>query len=232
MSYEWQGRRRDGGDRRGRAIFGGLLVLVGLFFLVSEQFGADLSTYGWPIWVIGPGVILLILGLAIPHEGGLGAAIPGGLLTAVGLVLAFQYATNAYGSWAYMWAIVAPGSVGVTLLLFGLIHRRGDLIDAGLRTAATGLGLFVGFGLFFENILAIDDTYQTTVLRDAFPLLAVGLGVVIVIWNLLPKRPASGPEPWTPTDPPTPPSGPTQTRGSGLRGRHFRRLWSAVRAQR
>lgn len=188
-----------------------LLVLLGLFFLASEQFGADLSGYGWPIFVIAPGVFLLVLGLAIPHEGGLGAAIPGGLLTSVGLVLAFQYATGAYGSWAYAWALVAPGSVGVTLTLFGLLHRRGDLLDAGLRTAATGLGLFVGFGLFFENVVGVDDLNSTSALRDAFPLMAVGLGVLIVIRNLLPTRSTrrAGPNPWSPVEPPQAPTPPT-----------------------
>jgi hypothetical protein len=210
MSCGWQDRRGgEGEDRRGMAIFGVLLVLLGLFFLASEQFGADLSRYGWPVFVIAPGLFLLVLGLAIPHEGGLGAAIPGGIVTTVGLVLAFQYATDAYGSWAYMWALVAPGSVGVTLTLFGLLHRRRDLLDAGLRTAATGLGLFIGFGLLFENIIGIDDLHPNNVLRDAFPLMAVGLGVVIVVRNLLPRRSSAGPEPWSPT-PPAPPAGPAQ----------------------
>ena len=151
-----------------------------------------------------------MLGLAIPHEGGLGAAIPGGLLASVGLVLAFQYATGAYGSWIYAWALVAPGSVGVSLTLFGLLHRRRDLLDAGLRTAATGLGLFVGFGLFFENVVGVDDVNSTGALRNAFPLMAVGLGVLIVIWNLLPTRSTTrraGPDSWSPVEPPptTPP---------------------------
>jgi len=62
------------------------------------------------------------------------------------LILAFQDSTGAYASWSYAWALVAPGSVGVSLFLYGLLHRRLDLLDAGLRTAAVGLGLFVGSG--------------------------------------------------------------------------------------
>jgi hypothetical protein len=213
MSNGWRDRREDDRNRQpGMAVFGVLLVLLGLFFLATEQFGADLGGYGWPIFVIAPGVFLLVLGLAIPHEGGLGAAIPGGLLTSVGLVLAFQYATGAYGSWAYCWAAVAPGSVGVTLALFGLLHGRRDLLDAGLRTAATGLGLFVAFGLFFENIIGVDDVQSTNALRDAFPLMAVGLGVLIVIWNLLPtgsKTRRAGPDAWQPVEPAAP--GPSDT---------------------
>jgi len=220
MSYGCQGHHdhdNDDGARdgqQGTLVVGALLVLLGVFFLVSERLGTDFGRYGWPVFVIVPGVFLLLLGLAIPHEGGLGAAIPGGIVTTVGLVLALQDATGAYASWAYAWALVAPGSVGVTLILFGLLHRRGDLLDAGLRTAATGLGLFIGFGLFFENVVGIDDLSPNNALRDALPLLAVGLGAVIVIWNLVQGRsksgrPASGE--WNVVEPPVPPATPETT---------------------
>lgn len=190
MNDRWQPGSDRGGDdaRRGSLVVGLLLVLLGIFFLASEQLRFDVGRDGWPIFVIAPGVFLLLVGLAIPHEGGLGAAIPGGIITTVGLILAAQAATDTYASWAYAWALVAPGSVGVTLTLYGLLHRRWDLLDAGLRTAAVGLGLFIGFGLFFENVAGIDDSSRTTALRNAMPVLAVGLGIVIVILNLLPKR--------------------------------------------
>lgn len=199
----------DGGGRRGTLAFGMLLVLLGVFFLASEQLSLDFGRYGWPTYIIVPGLFLLVVGLAIPHEGGLGAAIPGGIITTVGLVLAFQNSTDTYASWAYAWALVAPGSVGVTLALFGLLHRRWDLLDAGLRSAATGLGLFIGFGLFFENIIGIDDRHPNTVLHNALPIMAVCLGVLIVIWNLLPARvrsPRGASEPWRPAEPPAPPA--------------------------
>lgn len=201
----------DGGGRRGTLAVGVLLVLLGVFFLASEQLSLDFGRYGWPVYVIVPGLFLFVVGLAIPHESGLGAAIPGGIITTVGLVLAFQNSTDTYASWAYAWALVAPGSVGVTLALFGLLHRRWDLFDAGLRSAATGLGLFIGFGLFFENIIGVDDAHPNTVLRDALPVMAVGLGVLIVIWNLLPGRSRSGrpaSDPWRPVEPPAPPAPP------------------------
>ena len=178
---------RDRGGDRGGLTLGILLIVVGALFLAGEQFHLDWGRYGWPMFVIVPGVVLLILGLAVPNEVGLGMAIPGGIITMVGLILAFQDSTDTYASWSYAWALVAPGSVGVSLLLYGLLHRRLDLVDAGLRTGAVGLGLFVGFGLFFENVVGIDDGGSTTALRDAMPFLAVALGVIIVVLNLLPR---------------------------------------------
>ena len=198
MKDEWHERsdNRDHGQQGGALAVGVILVVIGLAFLAFEQFKFDFGRYGWPVYVIAPGVVLLLIGLAIPHEGGLGAAIPGGIITTVGLLLSYQEATGAYASWAYAWALVAPGSVGLTLTLYGLLHRRLDLLDAGLRTAAVGLGLFVGFGLFFENV--------------------VGLGVIIVIMNLLPRRTSRATsDSWTQVD--APPQSPTPPTGTATR---------------
>jgi hypothetical protein len=80
MKDGWNERRDDrhGDGQRGMLTLGILLVLLGIFFLASEQLNPDYGQYGWPVFVIAPGVLLLMVGLAVPHEGGLGAAIPGG----------------------------------------------------------------------------------------------------------------------------------------------------------
>jgi hypothetical protein len=213
MGGTWQDRddKGDWGRQRGPLVIGVFLVLLGVFILAGEQLNLNFDRYGWPMYVIVPGLLLLVVGLAVPHESGLGAAIPGGILTTVGLVLALQNATDTYASWAYAWALVAPGSVGVTLALFGLLHRRWNLLNDGLRTAAVGLVLFVGFGLFFEFVLGVDDLHPNTALRDALPVMAVGLGILIVIYNLLPGRSRTGraaANPWRPAEPPEPPTPP------------------------
>jgi hypothetical protein len=117
--------------------------------------------------------------------------IPGGIIATVGLLLLYQSTYDAYATWAYAWALVAPGSVGVSLTTYGLLHRRWELLDAGLRTTAVGLGLFIGFGLFFENIIGIGDNGSTTTMRSLLPALAVAMGVIIVLLSLRP-----GPRGW------------------------------------
>jgi hypothetical protein len=213
MSSPWSDR--DYGRERGGLVFGLLLIVVGVMFLAGEQLNVDWSAYGWPLYIIVPGAVLFVLGLLVPNEAGLGMTIPGGIITTVGLVLAFQESTDTYASWAYVWALVAPGSVGVSLFTYGLLHRRLDLVDAGLRTAAVGLGLFVGFGLFFENVIGLDDTAKTNVLRDGMPFMAVVLGAIIVLINILPhprfeKHEPSMSDTWHPDNlPPAPPTSPT-----------------------
>jgi len=85
---------------------------LGAAFLVSNQLNVDWNRYGWPVFVIAPGVFLLLVGLAMRDEAGLGMAIPGGMITSVGLLLALQNASGAWASWAYAWALVAPGVCG------------------------------------------------------------------------------------------------------------------------
>jgi hypothetical protein len=201
---------RDNSDRdrgRGGLWLGVLLVVIGGLFLAGEQLDIRWGDYGWPLYVIVPGLALFVLGLTIGDEVGLGMTIPGGIVTAVGLLLLYQSTYDAYASWAYAWALVAPGSVGVSLFTYGLLHRKLDLVDAGLRTAAVGLGLFVGFGLFFENVVGLERTGSTDAMRAALPILAVVLGVIIVLLSILPRagRPEAAqpqPETWR-QDPPS-----------------------------
>jgi hypothetical protein len=192
MGDRWEERNYDQDARKGMAGLGIVLIALGALFLLSEQIDINWGGHGWPLYVIVPGLILLVVGLAIPHDVGLGMAIPGGIITAIGLLLAWQDYNNAYASWAYAWALVTPGSVGVTLTAFGLLHRRLDLLDAGLRTAAVGLGLFVGFGLFFVNVIHVDRAHEPEILQRGFPILAIVLGVLIVVVNLLPHPRSSG----------------------------------------
>ncbi len=79
------------GDRdRGLLGLGLVLIVLGLLFFGAETMRFDWEQYGWPIYVIAPGLFLLVAGLASGGEGGLGLAIPGGIVTAVGLLLAYQ----------------------------------------------------------------------------------------------------------------------------------------------
>ena len=138
------------GTSRGALVIGALLIVLGAAALAIQMSGV---TIGWPAWVILPGLAMLVAAFALPEPGGSGLAAVGGIVTAVGTVLAVQDATGTYASWAYAWALVAPGGVGVGLLLYGLLTGRGDVARGGLASLVTGIVLFlVGF-LFFEGLL-------------------------------------------------------------------------------
>jgi hypothetical protein len=195
MSDRWDDR--DRGAAQGGLALGVLLIVAGGLFLAGQTLNFDWTRYGWPLFVIVPGLALLVLGLAMPHEAGLGLAIPGGMVTTVGLILAFQSSTDTYASWAYAWALVAPGSVGAAMFLYGLLHRRPDLVDSGFRTGVVGLAVFVGFGFFFEDIVGLGE--PSNVVHDSLPFLVIALGAIIVLRSVLPlphskRTPATGAE--------------------------------------
>ena len=132
-------------------MLGLVLVILGGLALLGRMFSIDLLGLGWPIFVLAPGIALFAAGVAVGGRAGVGLAIPGGIVSMVGVVLSFQAATGLWATWAYAWALVAPGGVGVALVLYGLLTGQGDLVRNGVPVLLTGLGLFVAFGLFFEG---------------------------------------------------------------------------------
>ncbi|HET8586682.1 MAG TPA: hypothetical protein VFM74_02285 [Candidatus Limnocylindria bacterium] len=77
-------RPRD--DRFGPAVLGGILIVVGIAFLVLQQLDLDVGRVGWPFFVIVPGMVMLIVGLVA--TAGPGLAIGGSLITIAGLLRA------------------------------------------------------------------------------------------------------------------------------------------------
>ena len=192
------------GTSRGALTVGALLIILGAAALVVRVSGVEV---GWPAWVVLPGVALLVAAFAVPEPGGSGMAVAGGIVTAVGTLLAIQDATGTYASWAYAWALVAPGGVGAGLLLYGLLTRRGDIARRGLGSLVTGIVLFlVGF-LLFEGVLHLDGDRFANLTDVAVPIVIMGIGAAVLAGAIIPgpwrrrSWPASqegGPASWTP----------------------------------
>jgi hypothetical protein len=171
------------GTSRGALVVGALLIVFGAIALVVRVSGVEV---GWPAWVILPGVALLIAAFAVPAPGGSGLAAAGGIVTAVGTLLAVQDATGTYASWAYAWALVAPGGVGAGLLLYGLLTRRGDLARGGLGSLVTGVVLFlIGF-LFFEGVLHLNGNGFANLTDIAVPIVIMGIGAAVLVGAIIP----------------------------------------------
>jgi len=164
---------------------GVVLVVVGLFYLAVQVAEIDLSSFGWPLFIIIPGLTLLIVGFV---SLGTGAAIPGGILTMVGLVLAYQNSTGNWSSWAYAWALVAPGGVGVGLFLQGLRERNIGLIRQGRSLMLIALLIFlIGF-VFFESILNLNGMNDLPVVRAALPALFIIIGILLLARSIRNSR--------------------------------------------
>ena len=79
------------------------------------------------------------------------------ILTAVGLILWVQETYAVYETWAYAWALAAPGARARAPPVRA-VPRRPRASAGGLRTLLVGLGLFFGFALFFEGALGLSGS--------------------------------------------------------------------------
>jgi len=180
-------------------VVGGLLLIgAGVLLLAVNTFNLqlpfDLGRIGWPMFVIAPGVALLIVGLVGSGEASVGLAVAGGIVTTVGLILAYQYSTDHWSSWAYAWALIAPTSVGASMLLWGTFHGSGNVARQGLSGLGVGLVLFIVGFAFFEGVLNLGGTRGLAPLgRQALPVALIGAGVLVIISRLWPRSPTAAP---------------------------------------
>ncbi|HTK46259.1 MAG TPA: hypothetical protein VL749_13015 [Patescibacteria group bacterium] len=175
------------GSERGTIALGVALLVIGGLALLGRALSIDVLGLGWPLFVLVPGVLLFVAGLSVGGRAGLALAIPGGIVSMVGVVLSVQAATGLWATWAYAWAVVAPGGVGFAFVLYGILTAQPDLARDGVPILLTGLGLFIAFGLFFEGVLHLSGA----ALPLAEPVLAAGLvvlGVVILVVGVSGRR--------------------------------------------
>jgi hypothetical protein len=162
-----------------------VLLVLGLFFLTVRVLDVDLSRYGWPLYVIIPGLTLLAVGYA---SLGSGALIPGGIITTAGLVLAYQSATEDWASWAYAWALVAPGGVGIGLFLQGLRNRDSALIRQGRNLMFVAALIFIIGFVVFETIFNISNFDYGLFGKAALPGLLIVIGVILLARSMQRRR--------------------------------------------
>ena len=171
---------RSSGSSSSLAV-GLVLVVVGIFFLIMRLFDIDLSSYGWPLYVIIPGLTLLIVGFV---SLGTGALVPGGIVTVTGLILAAQNATGDWASWAYAWTLVVPGGAGLGLFLQGLRVHDSKQVRLGRNLMFwSALMFMIGF-VIFESIFNISGQDFGVVSRAALPVLLIIIGVTLLLRSM------------------------------------------------
>src|ERR1700730_9773839 len=75
--------------RRGRrqsTVIGGLFVLIGAILLAGQFVRVDIGHYGWPFFVIVPGLLILFVALTARGAVSEGLAILGSVVTVTGAV--------------------------------------------------------------------------------------------------------------------------------------------------
>ena len=140
-------------QNRTNLVLGILLILIGGWLVATRQLPAlqewiD-NNFTWPMWTIGAGLLVLLIGLI---TGAPGMAVPASIIAGIGGILYYQNATDDFSSWSYMWALI-PGFVGVGTILAGLLgeNTRANLAR-GMNLLVTSAVLFLVFATFFGGL--------------------------------------------------------------------------------
>src|SRR6202165_830602 len=174
-------------SRRGRrqsTVVGGLLVLIGAILLAGQFLRVDIGHYGWPFFVIVPVLVILFVALAARGAVSEGLAILGSIVTLTGLLLLFQDATDHYESWAYAWALVVPGAIGLGMILYGLTASRPGNVRAGTRLLGIALVPFLLGAAFFEGVIGIGGYQLDHNAGVVLGVIIIALGAVMLVLNL------------------------------------------------
>ena len=168
-------------EQRGNIVGGTFLILLGLFFMiwylkpdwVTAVFG---DTISWPFYVIGVGVVFLIVAV-VTQMGGF--AVPGSLAAGIGSMLYYQNFYNDWESWSYLWPLV-PGFVGLGLLI-------GSYVDKSMRSERrTGMTMFL-IALAVTAVLGGFFSANLN-LRLGGAVLLILFGIYVLIGSMVKKR--------------------------------------------
>jgi hypothetical protein len=161
---------------RSSSVIGGIiLILVGLFFLLLPLFPnladqIDIERQ-WPLIVVAIGALFLISALL----GTPSLAVPGSIITGIGLLMYYQNLNDAWETWSFAWTLI-PGFVGIgTILMYAL---RGEIrlgIQKGGSLLLISLVLFAIFGAFLGAGIAFGQIW---------PLILIAAGLWLLANNL------------------------------------------------
>jgi hypothetical protein len=179
-------------DRRqalGPAALGAALILVGIVAMLLRQAGVQLfeeiGQWGWPFFIIVPGLVLLALSLVPATPKGVGFAIAGAIVTTVGAILLYQSRFDHYESWAYAWALI-PAAAGAALALYGLFATQRSMVRTGSWLVVLGGVLFIAGAWFFEGVFAGDQRVIDA--GNWWPVGVIVLGAIVLARAFLFQR--------------------------------------------
>lgn len=161
-------------------VVGLCLVSLGALLLIAQIAGVNIWSHIWPFLVIIPG-LLFFVGMVFGGREMGALAIPGCIITTVGLILLYQSIFNRWHTWAYLWSLAAPTSVGVGLWLNGMWSGSPSLREEGRRLIRIGLVIFLLAAVFFEFVLDFSGLRSRGIGPILWPALIIAFGIYLML---------------------------------------------------
>ena len=156
----------------GTLIAGAILILFGLMVLAGQVFRAVDWGFLWPFAIIGFGALFFVAMFAGGKQSA-AFAIPGSIISGIGLVMLFQNITGHWESMSYFWTLIIM-FVGAGIYLMGRQSGDEKQKQSGFGVMKVGFILFIIFGAFFEMIFSSFNNML-------FPVLLIVLGGYLVL---------------------------------------------------
>ena len=157
----------------GTLIAGTILIAFGLLALFRNFLPTLNWGFLWPFTVIAFGALFFVAMIAGGKQTA-AFAIPGSIISGVGLVLLFQNMTGRWESMSYFWTLIMI-FVGVGIYIMGWYAGDPHQKRSGIGVMRVGFILFIIFGAFFE--LLIFSSFNNLI----FPVLLILLGVYLIL---------------------------------------------------
>jgi len=138
--------------RRASIVGGALLILVGGVLFAAQILPDFLPDFwqivSWPWIIIGVGLFLFVLGLAVGEPG---LAVPASIVGGIGGILSYQWYTGDWQSWSYIWTLI-PGFVGIGIVLMNLLGGKESPLKEGGTLILISFIMLTVFGSLFGAI--------------------------------------------------------------------------------
>ncbi|MFZ2413792.1 MAG: hypothetical protein WAW16_06185 [Candidatus Cryosericum sp.] len=196
-------------ERNTRAL-GLLLLAVGAWILIARFIHINIGDWLWPFWIIVPGGLIMALGFRDTQRGGEGLVTFGSIVAVTGVILFVQNITGQWQSWAYAWALLFPGSIGLGQYLWGKRTSNARAVNSAEKTLRAAAVLFIAFGIFFEVVLGIGGFRLGSAGRVVVPVLLIAAGVAIYVTSMTDGHSNIVQSPVPPRATPVPPQPPVR----------------------
>ena len=165
---------------RGGLVFGAILIAVGILLFFGQTLDFFTQVDFWPFIIIAVGAVFFA-GMLLGGKSAGPLAIPGSIISGIGLILLVQNALGLWETWSYSWALIIL-FVGIGIVIYGYWSEKPDSVKGGWELARVGLILFLVFGMLFEfffSLIGISDR-QVTIF---WPIVLIVIGVLQFLWR-------------------------------------------------